>query len=118
MDQKFEKLKSEIRRMKLLLIVLTIAQIAYMIAAYSSFKFWMKLDDEYHVNIALFIFQLGTIAFFIWYVWKKFPGERKQKTNHTLMIVFLGIIGMWLWLPNKRELEKLKKAYNERTCEV
>jgi hypothetical protein len=35
------------------------------------------------------------------------PIREKTKTNNTFMMLLLGIIGMWLWIPNKREINKL-----------
>jgi len=35
------------------------------------------------------------------------PLQKKTKTNNTFMILFLGIIGMWLRLHNKCEINKL-----------
>ncbi|MDP2058443.1 MAG: hypothetical protein Q8J97_01805 [Flavobacteriaceae bacterium] len=46
---------------------------------------------------------------FIWFIWKKLPRGNKNKIDNTLMILFLGLIGMWLWLPNKNEIKKQNK---------
>ena len=54
-----------------------------------------------------FMHYLG-IVIFLWYIWTRYPADKKKKTNDSLMIVFVGIIGMWLWLPNEKELNKLK----------
>jgi nicotinamide riboside transporter PnuC len=108
MSQGIEKLRSDIKWLKLLLIVLTFVQVGYGIIVFSDIKLWIQLDTQYHAYVLVAIFQYATVGVFIWFVWRKMPGERKPKTNSTLMIIFLGIIGMWLWLPNKRELNKLE----------
>jgi hypothetical protein len=33
--------------------------------------------------------------------------RKKTKTNNTFVVLFLGIIGMWLWIPNQNEINKL-----------
>ena len=36
--------------------------------------------------------------------------EKKDRNENILMILFLGVIGMWIWLPNKEELKVLLSA--------
>ena len=69
---------------------------------------WIKLDAQYYTNLIMMLIQLSVAGIFIRFVWKKMPVENKVKTNSTLMIIFLGTLGMWLWLPNKREFSKLE----------
>ncbi|NRA12795.1 MAG: hypothetical protein HRT57_12630 [Crocinitomicaceae bacterium] len=80
---------------------------AYFVMVFSNTKLWSQLDDQYYANVLVAIFQFATAVLFIW---KKMPGEKKLKSNSTFLIVILGIIGMWLWLPNKEELGKLEEA--------
>ena len=47
---------------------------------------------------------------FIYYVWFKYPADKKTRQKNILMIIFLGIIGMWIWLPDKKELELLAES--------
>lgn len=46
---------------------------------------------------------------FIWYNWKKLPIHRKAKIDNTWLILMMGLIGLWLWIPNKKQIE----AYGE-----
>lgn len=46
-------------------------------------------------------------AVVLWYNWKRFPLERKKKLENTWMILLLGIIGLWLWMPTKKEVESM-----------
>jgi hypothetical protein len=57
------------------------------------------------VILSVFYFVLWVI--FIYYASVKYPSDQKTRLNDTLMICFLGIIGMWIWLPDKKELERL-----------
>ena len=89
-----EKLKSDIKKLRTSLIILTLIQVVYMIIVFSNAKLWVKLDFEYKVNWLIWGLNLITMGVFIWFNWKKLPIEKKNKTNNTLMIIFLGIIGM------------------------
>lgn len=103
----FENLKSDLKKLRGLLIILTLIQIGYTIIIFADEQLWMKLDFEYKVNWLIMGLHCLTTGIFIWYNWKKMPIVKKAKINNTFMILFLGIIGMWLWMPNKRELNKL-----------
>lgn len=102
-----KNLKSDLIKLRILLITLTLIQIGYMIIIFTNSYLWFKLDYEYKANWLIFGLNFIVSGIFIWYNWTKLPIENKTKTNNTFMILFLGIIGMWLWIPNKNELEKL-----------
>lgn len=102
-----DKLKTGLKKLQILLIILTLIQIGYMIIIFTDTKLWTKLDFDYKANWLIGGLNLIISGIFIWFNWKKMPISRKSKTNNTFMILFLGIIGMWLWIPNKREINKL-----------
>ena len=102
-----ENFKSDLKKMPILLIILTLIQVGYLIIRFTDAKLSIILDFDYHINWLIWGFHYLTVGIFIWYNWKKMPIEKKTKTNNTLMILFLGIIGMWLWIPNKSEINKL-----------
>lgn len=111
MSGEFAKLKVQIRKLKLILIVLTIVQLTTLILSFCDFHTWTKLDGKYNINTIITIFQFSLAGLLIWFLWRKMPGNKKSKTNNTLMIIFLGVIGMWLWIPNKRQLKNLEASY-------
>jgi len=45
-----EKFKSELKKLRILLIVLTLIQIGYMIIIFADSKLWIRLDFEYKAN--------------------------------------------------------------------
>lgn len=98
-----KELQSSIKILKILLIFLTIIQIAYIIIVFGSPKLWIELDFNYKANWIIGAFHLMVACIFIWFNCYKMPFTKKVKTNNTLMIIFLGILGMWLWLPNKND---------------
>ncbi|MCK5441323.1 MAG: hypothetical protein KAJ23_05500 [Maribacter sp.] len=102
-----ENLKSDLKKMRILLIILTLILIGYMIIIFVDEKLWIKLDFDYKANWLILGLNLIVAGTLIWFNWKKMPIDRKTKTNNTFLILFLGIIGMWLWIPNKREINKL-----------
>ena len=103
-----DKLKSDVKKLKSLLIPLTVAQVIYMLVTFTNPQLWMKLDFDYNLNWIIGIVHIAVVATFIWYDWKKMPDNESQKMKNTFLILLLGIIGMWLWLPNKTEIDKLK----------
>lgn len=108
--------ESEITRLRIALIVLTIVQIGFLIITFADFKAYIKLYYETHSNWILTAMHISTMAVFLWYNWKRLPLEKKKRTDNTWMILFLGIIGMWLWIPNKKEIEKMNKKLHTTTA--
>ena len=75
-----------------------------MIVVFTDTKLWNKLDSNFKLIWLIGGLNLIVVGIFIWFNWKKLPIKKKEKINNTLMILFLGIIGMWLWIPNKGEI--------------
>ena len=114
-----EKFKSDIKKIRISLITLTFIEVIYFVLIFSGGVFLINNNKTFSHNILIWIlsfvssgFIIGILHFLvmtiiIWYNWKKMPIERKKKIDNTLMILFLGILGMWFWLPNKMEFNKL-----------
>ena len=102
-----ENFTSDLKKLRILLIILTLIQIGYMIIIFADTKLWIKLDYDYKANWLILGLNLIVAGTFIWFNWTKMPIEKKTKTDNTFLILFLGIIGMWLWIPNKREINEL-----------
>lgn len=102
-----ESFKSDLKKLRILLITLTIIQIGYMIIVFADSKLWIKLDFDYKAILLFWALNLVVAGIFLWFNWTRMPIRKKTKINNTFMILFLGIIGMWLWIPNKREINKL-----------
>ena len=100
-------MRSDIKKLKILLILLTLSQLLYIGFSFIDITLATTLNSNYKLNWFVFIFHYLLTILFIWYIWKKTAIKKKKKTNFTFMIIFLGIVGMWLWLPNKNELKKL-----------
>ncbi len=102
-----ENFKSDLKKLRILLIILTLIQIGYMILMFADTKMWVKLDFNYKANWIIGILNLIVAGIFLWFNWTRMPIGKKTKTNNTFLILFLGIIGMWLWIPKKSEIDKL-----------
>jgi hypothetical protein len=97
-----EKLKADLKKMKVLVILLTIVELPYFILMFTDSGY------QYYDTVKYFnLFHYSAVTFFIWFTWKKMPLTKKKKKEYTAMFLFLGVIGMWLWLPNKEEFKKL-----------
>ena len=100
------QITKEIEQLRIVLIVFTPIQIAYFILLVTTPP--PTETTGYSNPMILFtVLQFAVVGLFIWYIHAKMPTSEKSKTNSTLMIFFLGIIGMWLWIPSKAELRKL-----------
>jgi hypothetical protein len=99
--------KSDLKKLRILLIALTLLQIGYIIIAFVDVKLWVKLDLVYKVNWLILGLHFIIAGIFIWFNWTRMPINNTIKKNNMFMILFLGIIGMWLWIPNKSEIIKL-----------
>ncbi len=109
----FDQLASDLRKLKVLLVLLTVIQFGWAIIYLVNIRLWFELMNRYRANYLLAIPHVGTVALFIWYNWRKLPVSRKQKKDFTYMMLFLGIIGMWLWLPNKQQLDMMRKQQEQ-----
>ncbi|OAD92310.1 hypothetical protein A7A78_08715 [Aequorivita soesokkakensis] len=98
------KLRSDLKKLKFLLIGLTIIELANILLMFTRDVLWFKF---YNLQWVIFGIHYSIAAIFIWFIWKKMPLEKKSKSNNTFLILFFGIIGMWLWMPNKKEVNKL-----------
>ena len=114
-----ENLKSDFKKIRILLITLTLIELVYFLLIIGNGTYWVKSSEKNTHSIIIWILSFIASGFFIWlfhplvmgiiiwYNWKKMPINRKKKIDNTLMILFLGIVGMWFWIPNKREINKL-----------
>ena len=125
-----ENLKSEIKKLRILLITLTLIELVYFLLIFGNGTYWVNLSEKNTHSIIIWIlsfiasgffiwlFHLLVMGIIIWYNWKKMPINRKKKIDNTLMILFLGIIGMWFWIPNKTELNNLIKKNTTHNKEL
>ena len=97
----------DFKRLKILLIIATIIQISYIVILITNHDFFVTVNNKYNTDKIISIISYLIISILLWYEWKVIISEKKNKINNTLMLLFLGIIGMWLWYPNKKELDKI-----------
>lgn len=114
-----KKFKSEIKKIRILLITLTFIEVIYFILIFGGGVILINNNEKNSHIILIWILSFISSGFIIWilhflimtiiiwYNWIKMPILRKKKIDNTLMILFLGILGMWFWLPNKIEINKL-----------
>jgi amino acid transporter len=97
-------LKSDFKKLKIFLIFLTIIEVGYFLLFITESQFSFTLDNTYKANYLVFALHVLGLGIFIWYNWKKMPIAKKKKYDNTYLILILGIIGMWLWLPNEKQI--------------
>lgn len=97
-----------ILKLRMLLLILTVIELAYLMVYILKPELWNILFN-YHMNLTIGLLHFFVAATFIWFNWQILPISRKKKIDNTLLILFLGILGMWLWIPNKRNFRKFLK---------
>ena len=113
------RLKSDLKKIRIGLIILTIMQLTYITLIIVSFALIVKYSVLDMNIIWLWIFLIFAGAATLWiiqviftfiimkYERKNMPVSNKKRYDNIVMIMFTGIIGLWLWLPNKDEVEQL-----------
>ncbi len=100
--------------LKVLLILLTVFQLWWLGALFFEKEI---AYSEYGQILSMLLYLYGNIltAVCIWYTWQRLPIANNAKRDKTWMLIILGffglgIIALWLWLPNKREMEKWRSS--------
>lgn len=106
------KLRSDISKLKAILIVHTILLVGYFIVIFIDSDLWLYLNDSFQSDIIFGVLNFIIAGVMIWYNWKYLPFEKKKKWDKTWMIIFLGIIGMWLWMPNSEDISEIIENNN------
>ena len=91
-----------LKYIRLLLIVSTLMQLSIILGNFL-FDLWFlnnqSFKNLFHFSVLMHYFLLFIILRFIW---KKSNIEKKKKWDKTWMIIFLGVLGMWLWIVNEK----------------
>jgi len=101
-----------LKKLKIFLIVLTLIEIGFILLLFFNTDELISYIFKNNLDQVFGLFHWLSVAIFIWFIWVKMPKDKKSNINNTLMIVFLGIIGLWLWFPNKKEIEDYRHTYN------
>jgi|SRR5690554_1282330 len=101
------RLKTEIKKLRIALWILTFSILTILILSLFLESKWLNPYLFFYVLFALIILHFIYVVIFIIYIKSRYPANSNQKIKDVIMILFLGIIGMWLWLPTKDELEQL-----------
>lgn len=105
---------SDLKKLKLVLIFFTLLYITYIVIVVFFIRKITILNVEYSLRTIVEIFFILFKAYFIWFIWKKHPQTKQGRLLDSLMVFFLGIIGMWLWFPNKKQISSLTKTKSSK----
>lgn len=92
--------------LKVLLILLTVIHIVNIFIGIFNSRLRLLLIDDYYMNWVIATLQLSIASLFIWTNWKM-QYDKKKKWDNTWKILLLGVIGMWLWMPSKKDIVSL-----------
>ena len=110
----FTSLKSELKLFKFALVIFTILELTFFCVIFYDPSLGFSLMRDYYASWILIGLTLTFMGMALYFVWNKIPNPKSKKSNATFLILFLGIIGMWLWLPNKREFKQIETVYNKK----
>ena len=100
-------MKKHLKRVKTFLIVYTIFILSCLLLV-TLFMAEVSRAGLYHVlSYSAITIKIGFTIYILRFIWKYYPVAKKQKRDTTLQVIFLGFIGMWLWYPNEKEMERL-----------
>ncbi len=43
----------------------------------------------------------------VWFIWKKMPVRQSRKWSESFFVLFLNIIGLWIWIPSQKRMKQL-----------
>ena len=85
---------------KILLLVSTGLQLS-VIGVHFIFDLWFMNNPNYKYTLLFtIILHYFLVAIILRNIWTDNTIHKNKKTNNTLMILFLGIVGMWFWFHN------------------
>ena len=108
-NSNIRRLKDDIKKLRSLLVILTLIQIGQILLILSGTSIFTNIDFVYMAKWPILGLHLLTAVIFIWYIWQKMPIKKRKKVYNTIMILFLGIIGMWMWMHGNRELKEMSE---------
>ena len=101
------KIKRDIKKLRIALIVFTglhgLNLCWFFLAGYVPAHPLSLFNSFLLLGLLTFVLKLV----FLYYLYEVYPSPPKSKTTNALLIFFLGIIGMWVWLPNDEDLDTL-----------
>ncbi|MDP2175732.1 MAG: hypothetical protein Q8K70_07455 [Bacteroidota bacterium] len=103
----FDKFKQQLKILKVILIVLIGIKIINLLISYVFLGFYISIEHHKIINMFVWGFHYAVVVVFLWFNWKKMPLTKKVKIKYTFAFLLIGVIGMWLWLPNKNELKHM-----------
>jgi len=118
------KLKSDLRKFRIATIILTLLNVLFFLLIIGGFAFIVKnkILDAGIISLGIFLIILSSIilgvvqmifVFIIMKYERKHLSISRAKTlDNFQMIMFTGIIGLWLWLPNKNEIDEMINRNN------
>lgn len=87
----------ELRNLKVLLVFWTIIGLTLVVLFLSNH---VRLELPYKILIIAIAFTIRGL--FILFIWKRKEFDKKFKTNNSILIFFLGILGMWFFILDKK----------------
>ena len=102
----YEKLLSELKIVRILLIIYTILHPLFIILFYLNFiEFSFEL---------IFGIKIVFVLTFLTFIWLRLPISNFDKIGETILICLFGLFALWMWIPDRKQLNEMIINYNSK----
>lgn len=105
-DYNYEKLLSELKIVRLLLIIYTILHPLFFILFFTNF---MEFSFEF-----IFGINIVFILTFLSFIWLRLPISKFDKIGETILISLFGLFALWMWIPDRKQLKEMIIEYKSK----
>lgn len=99
------KLKTELKKVRVLLIVFTLIHVLYIVLAF----IFSNVDNKILFDIILFVNTIFYLAFIL-FIWLKMPVSNYDKISETILILLFGLLALWVWIQFDKSVEEINKT--------
>ncbi|PIA78514.1 hypothetical protein BFR04_02985 [Gaetbulibacter sp. 4G1] len=98
--------RTDFNQLRILLTLNTILQTIVFIYFISNLEtFFQNEQKPFFLNIVPF-FHFALLILFLWFIWRKTDFENAKKHRSTHLVLWLGFLGMWIWILDNKKFIK------------
>lgn len=97
-------MKTLLKVIKWLLIVLTILLVGYMLGIFLFHEKVFHINEKYRIYLIIQLVHLAASLSALFVIWSSSLFDRWKKIDQTLLVVFLSVFGLWTWFIKYRKI--------------
>lgn len=90
-------MKKLLKGIKWMLVVLTILITGYLLSIFLFHDAAFYLNEKYSIYLIIQIVHVAASLSALFIIWSSNLFDNWKKTDQTLLVIFLSIIGLWIW---------------------